>query len=93
MGLNENDDDDGPDDGIDDDQDDDEEVASVDEEEGAAANEPEDEQVDDEEVEPTDLDLIGSEEPSANGVCPTNGEDDAEGNDKSNDATDGEGDE
>ena len=77
MGLNENDDDDGPDDGIDDDQDDDEEVASV----------------DDEEVEPTDLDLTRSEEPSANGACPANGEDDAEGNDKSHDTTDGEGDE
>ena len=49
----------------------------------------EDDQDDDEEVEPTDLDLTGSEEPSANGACPANGEDDAEGNDKSNDTTDG----
>ncbi len=40
-----------------------------------------------------DLDLTGSEEPSANGACPANGDDDAEGNDKSNDTTDGEGDE
>ena len=53
----------------------------------------EDDQDDDEEVEPTDLDLTGSEEPSANGSCPANGEDDAEGNDKSDDTTDGEGDE
>ena len=53
MGLNENDYDDAPDD--------DEEVALVGEEEGAPANEPEDEQVDDEEVEPTDLNLTGSE--------------------------------
>ena len=57
--------------------DDDEEVASV----------------DDEEVEPTYPDLTGSEEPSANGACPANGDDDAEGNDKSDDTTDGEGDE
>ena len=49
----------------------------------------EDDQDDDEEVEPIDLDLTGSEEPSANGACPANGEDDAEGNDKSNDTTDG----
>ena len=48
---------------------------------------------DDEEVEPTDPDLTGSEEPSANGAGPANGEDDAEGNDKSDDTTDGEGDE
>ena len=54
---------------------------------------PDDEIEDDEEVEPTDLDLTGSEEPSANGACPANGEDDAEGNDKSDDTTDGEGDE
>jgi len=47
----------------------------------------------DEEVEPTDLDLTGSEEPSANGACPANGEEDAEGNDDSDDTTDGEGDE
>ena len=48
---------------------------------------------DDEEVEPTDLYLIGSEEPSANGACPANGEEDAEGNDDSDDTTDGEGNE
>ena len=48
---------------------------------------------DDEDVEPTDLDLTGSEEPSANGACPANGEEDAEGNDDSDDTTDGEGDE
>ena len=54
---------------------------------------PDDEIEDNEEVEPTDLDLTGSEEPSANGACPANGEDDAEGNDKSHDTTDGEGDE
>ena len=54
---------------------------------------PDDEIEDDEEVEPTDLHLTGSEEPSANGACPANGEEDAEGNDKSDDTTDGEGDE
>ena len=54
---------------------------------------PDDEIEDNEEVEPTDLDLTGSEEPSANGAGPANGEDDAEGNDKSDDTTDGEGDE
>ncbi|MCL0053415.1 hypothetical protein M1N45_00245 [Dehalococcoidia bacterium] len=48
---------------------------------------------DDEEIEPTDLDLIGSEEPSANGACPANGEEDAEGSYDSDDTTDGEGDE
>ena len=48
---------------------------------------------DDEEVEPTDLDLTGFEEPIANGACPANGEDDAEGNDESYDTTNGEGDE
>ena len=48
---------------------------------------------DDEEVDPTDLDLTGSEEPSANSACPANGEEDAEGNDDSDDTTDGEGDE
>ena len=54
---------------------------------------PDDEIEDDEEVEPTDLHLTGSEEPSANGACPANGEEDAEGNDDSDDTTDGEGDE
>ena len=48
---------------------------------------------DDEEVEPTDLDLTWPEEPSANGACPANGEEDAEGNDDSDDTTNGEGDE
>ena len=48
---------------------------------------------DDGEVEPTDLDLIGSEEPRANGACPANGEEDAEGSYGSDDTTDGEGDE
>ena len=54
---------------------------------------PDDEIEDNEEVEPTDLDLTGSEEPSANGACPANGEEDAEGNYDSDDTTDGEGDE
>ena len=54
---------------------------------------PDDEIEDYEEVEPTDLDLTGSEEPSANGACPANGEEYAEGNDDSDDTTDGEGDE
>jgi len=58
-------------------------------EDDAPDDEIEDDQDDDEEVEPTDLDLTRSEEPSANGACPANGEEDAEGND----ATDGEGDE
>ena len=56
---------------------------------GLNENDDDDGPDDDEEVEPTDLDLTGSEEPSANGACPANGEDDAEGNDKSNDTTDG----
>ena len=60
---------------------------------GLNENDYDDAPDDDEEVEPTDLDLTGSEEPSANGACPANGEDDAEGNDKSDDTTDGEGDE
>ena len=59
----------------------------------APDDEIEDDQDDDEEVEPTDLDLTGPEEPSANGACPVNGEEDAEGNDDSDDTTDGEGDE
>ena len=59
----------------------------------APDDEIEDDQDDDEEVEPTDLDLTWSEEPSATGACPANGEEDAEGNDDSDDTTDGEGDE
>ena len=59
----------------------------------APDDEIEDGQDDDEEVEPTDLDLTGFEEPIANGACPANGEDDAEGNNESYDTTNGEGDE
>ena len=60
---------------------------------GLNENDDDDGPDDNEEVEPTDPDLTGSEEPSANGAGPANGEDDAEGNDKSDDTTDGEGDE
>ena len=56
-------------------------------------NENDDDDAPDDEIEPTDLDLTGPEEPSANGACPANGEEDAEGNDDSDDTTDGEGDE